>query len=240
VSTTVLLATTGRGVARAATQQGDREWSVDVTLADQDVRYLAADPVHPHIVYAGTQGAGVFCPSLVATAHAGPRTRGAVYESVHLKGAARMDTGLLPVLIGSMIVVLLLVALSDLRVVYQYERGVMRFVPESPEAGPPPGLSSDVAPGAELAAPLGAAAALLDTLVTRCLHRSSGPHSSPSWPAHLHLGRRQPRLVQPATKRPYPLRPEAQACQREAPPASAPTPALLPAVAFVSANRLCR
>lgn len=59
MSTTVLLATTGRGVARAATQHGDRQWSVDVTLANRDVRCLAADPMHPRIVYAGTQGAGV-------------------------------------------------------------------------------------------------------------------------------------------------------------------------------------
>ncbi len=36
-----------------------------------------------------------------------------------------MDTGLLPVLIGGVIVALLLVALSGLRVVYQYERGVI-------------------------------------------------------------------------------------------------------------------
>jgi regulator of protease activity HflC (stomatin/prohibitin superfamily) len=36
-----------------------------------------------------------------------------------------MDTGLLPVLIGGVIVVLLLAALSGLRVVYQYERGVI-------------------------------------------------------------------------------------------------------------------
>jgi photosystem II stability/assembly factor-like uncharacterized protein len=59
VSTTVLLASTGRGVARAATQQGTREWSVAETLAERDVRCLAADPVHPCIVYAGTQGDGV-------------------------------------------------------------------------------------------------------------------------------------------------------------------------------------
>src|SRR5260370_21928979 len=59
VSTMVLLASTGRGVARAATQLGTREWSVAETLAERDVRCLAADPVHPCIVYAGTQGDGV-------------------------------------------------------------------------------------------------------------------------------------------------------------------------------------
>lgn len=56
---TVLLATTGRGVARAATPRVERAWSVDVTLADHDVRCLASDPRHPQTVYAGTQGAGV-------------------------------------------------------------------------------------------------------------------------------------------------------------------------------------
>jgi photosystem II stability/assembly factor-like uncharacterized protein len=59
VSTTVLLAATNRGVARAAAQPADREWSVEVALADQDIRCLAAHPLHPHVVYAGTQGAGV-------------------------------------------------------------------------------------------------------------------------------------------------------------------------------------
>ena len=33
--------------------------SVEVSLANQDVRCLAADPTDPHVVYAGTQGAGV-------------------------------------------------------------------------------------------------------------------------------------------------------------------------------------
>lgn len=59
MNTTVLLATTGHGVARATTHRGEREWSVDMTLADRDVRCLAADPMRPRIVYAGTQGTGV-------------------------------------------------------------------------------------------------------------------------------------------------------------------------------------
>ncbi len=59
MSQTVLLAITGRGIARAVTRQIDEAWSVEVSLADQDIRCLAADPAHPNIVYAGAQGAGV-------------------------------------------------------------------------------------------------------------------------------------------------------------------------------------
>lgn len=59
MSQTVLLATIGRGVAHASAQQVDGTWSVEVSLANQDVRCLAADPTDPHVVYAGTQGAGV-------------------------------------------------------------------------------------------------------------------------------------------------------------------------------------
>jgi len=55
----VLLAMTDRGVARALTQQADGAWSVEVSLADQDIRCLAADPARPNVVYAGAQGAGV-------------------------------------------------------------------------------------------------------------------------------------------------------------------------------------
>src|SRR5258706_4235939 len=81
----------------------------------RDVRDLRECPAHPdhrepacRATCGGVVHAGAWC------------TRG-----VHLKGAAHMDTGLLPVLIGGVIVVLLLVALSGLRVVYQYERGVI-------------------------------------------------------------------------------------------------------------------
>src|SRR6478609_473138 len=59
MSKTVLLAITDRGVARAVTQQTDGAWSVEVSLADQDIRCLAADPTRPNVVYAGAQGAGV-------------------------------------------------------------------------------------------------------------------------------------------------------------------------------------
>ncbi len=52
------LATTGSGLARAApdTQGG---WSVTHLLADQNVRCLAADPLCPGVVFAGTQGNGL-------------------------------------------------------------------------------------------------------------------------------------------------------------------------------------
>lgn len=52
------LATTGRGVARATRGPNDA-WSVEEGLRDQDVRCLAADPLHRQVVYAGTQGQGV-------------------------------------------------------------------------------------------------------------------------------------------------------------------------------------
>jgi photosystem II stability/assembly factor-like uncharacterized protein len=52
------LATTGSGLARA-TCGADGAWSVESSLAGQDVRCLAADPLDARVVYAGTQGQGV-------------------------------------------------------------------------------------------------------------------------------------------------------------------------------------
>lgn len=52
------LATTGRGVARAIRHATG--WSVELGLTDLDVRCLAADPHQPGVVYAGTQGQGVW------------------------------------------------------------------------------------------------------------------------------------------------------------------------------------
>jgi photosystem II stability/assembly factor-like uncharacterized protein len=52
------IATTGNGLARAGRDAND-EWSVEFLLADQDVRCLAADPLNPAVLYAGTQGNGV-------------------------------------------------------------------------------------------------------------------------------------------------------------------------------------
>jgi photosystem II stability/assembly factor-like uncharacterized protein len=58
MSVNTFLATTGHGLARATAGQGD-EWQVELMLTEQDVRCLAADPWHPEIIYAGTQGHGV-------------------------------------------------------------------------------------------------------------------------------------------------------------------------------------
>ena len=59
VSNKIFLATTGRGIARAGGEP-DGAWSVEAFLEDQDVRSLAGDPLNPTIIYAGTQGNGVF------------------------------------------------------------------------------------------------------------------------------------------------------------------------------------
>jgi hypothetical protein len=52
------IATTGSGIARAE-RDSDSDWSVKFLLEDQDVRCLAADPLNPGVIYAGTQGNGV-------------------------------------------------------------------------------------------------------------------------------------------------------------------------------------
>jgi hypothetical protein len=52
------IATTGRGLA-CATRGQNGDWSVDLSLQDQDVRCLATDPLDSQVVYAGTQGNGV-------------------------------------------------------------------------------------------------------------------------------------------------------------------------------------
>ena len=53
------LTTTNQGIGRAAPDaQGG--WAVETHLGAQDVRCLAADPLQPGVVYAGTQGQGVF------------------------------------------------------------------------------------------------------------------------------------------------------------------------------------
>jgi photosystem II stability/assembly factor-like uncharacterized protein len=52
------IATTGNGLARAERTDGG-EWSVEQLLSGRDVRCLAADPLDPEIVYAGTQGDGL-------------------------------------------------------------------------------------------------------------------------------------------------------------------------------------
>jgi photosystem II stability/assembly factor-like uncharacterized protein len=54
-NTTVFLATTGTGLARAAADGGEG-WSVESLLPGQQVYCLAADPADPQRVYAGTDG----------------------------------------------------------------------------------------------------------------------------------------------------------------------------------------
>jgi photosystem II stability/assembly factor-like uncharacterized protein len=58
------LATTGKGFgdsSLALAEYGpDGNWSVEFPLKGQDVRSLAADPLNPGVVYAGTQGNGIF------------------------------------------------------------------------------------------------------------------------------------------------------------------------------------
>lgn len=54
----IFLSTNGSRLARAECGAGG-EWAVEHLLEGTNVRCLAADPRHPHIVYAGTQGSGV-------------------------------------------------------------------------------------------------------------------------------------------------------------------------------------
>jgi hypothetical protein len=51
--------TTGKGVGRAASD-GQGRWESDIVLENQDVRCLAADPLQRGVIYAGTQGSGLF------------------------------------------------------------------------------------------------------------------------------------------------------------------------------------
>lgn len=62
MSANIFLATTGHGLARAE-RDANAQWSVQHLLGDQDVRCLAADPNNSSIIYAGTQGNGVFSSS---------------------------------------------------------------------------------------------------------------------------------------------------------------------------------
>lgn len=58
MSVKTFLATTGQGLART-TAGTNHVWSVEFQAPDYKVRCLAADPLNPDIVYAGTQGNGV-------------------------------------------------------------------------------------------------------------------------------------------------------------------------------------
>jgi len=55
----IFIATPGVGLARASMSE-DAEWIVDHPLAGEDVRCLASDPANPRLIFAGTQGNGVF------------------------------------------------------------------------------------------------------------------------------------------------------------------------------------
>jgi len=59
MTTRRLLALAHNGVARAECDAGGR-WTVERVLSGQDVRCLDVDPLNPEVVYAGTQGQGVF------------------------------------------------------------------------------------------------------------------------------------------------------------------------------------
>lgn len=52
------IATTGNGLARAS-HNSNGDWSVEFLLGNQDVRCLAANPLSPNVVYAGTHDSGV-------------------------------------------------------------------------------------------------------------------------------------------------------------------------------------
>jgi photosystem II stability/assembly factor-like uncharacterized protein len=55
----MILVTTGNGIGRAISGV-EQSWRSNTVLQGQDVRCLAADPLERGIVYAGTQGNGVF------------------------------------------------------------------------------------------------------------------------------------------------------------------------------------
>ena len=54
-----LLALASRGIVRAECG-ADGQWSMESALTDQDVRCLEVDPQNRDVIYAGTQGQGVF------------------------------------------------------------------------------------------------------------------------------------------------------------------------------------
>ena len=62
---TVFLSTLERGLARAA-RSASGEWPVEVLFQDQQLLCLAADPLNPDIVYAGTRGNGVLRRTIAA------------------------------------------------------------------------------------------------------------------------------------------------------------------------------
>ncbi|MCL4562999.1 MAG: hypothetical protein M1281_20595 [Chloroflexi bacterium] len=55
----LLISITGNGLARANCE-ANGAWQVEFPMVGRDIRCLAADPRHSHILYAGTQGDGVW------------------------------------------------------------------------------------------------------------------------------------------------------------------------------------
>jgi photosystem II stability/assembly factor-like uncharacterized protein len=69
-------------VARAE-RGADDQWTVEWVLTGQDVRCLEVDPLNPEMIYAGTQGQGVF-----ASADGGRSWRSAGLQGVSVKSLA--------------------------------------------------------------------------------------------------------------------------------------------------------
>jgi hypothetical protein len=90
-----IIATTGPGLARAFCGP-DGKWSVESIQQDQDVRCIAADPLSPQVVYAGTRDRGILrsedgggswsyvglSGQLVRSIAVSPHERGVVYAGL--------------------------------------------------------------------------------------------------------------------------------------------------------------
>jgi hypothetical protein len=95
MSSRTFVATTGPGLARAFCGP-DGNWSVDFIQQDQDIRCIAADPLNPQVVYAGTRDSGVLrsedsgatwayvglSGQLVRSLAVSPHERGVVYAGL--------------------------------------------------------------------------------------------------------------------------------------------------------------
>ncbi len=91
---TVFLATLVPGVARAS-RSGDR-WTVDIVLPDVDVRCLAADPVNPGRVWAGTQGTGMLLSDDAGLTWASAGLDRTIVKAVAATGDGRVYAGTKP------------------------------------------------------------------------------------------------------------------------------------------------
>src|SRR5688572_6294757 len=59
MAASTFISTTGNGIARAS-RCASKEWEVEHLMPGKDVRCLSIDPLNGDVVYAGTQGNGVF------------------------------------------------------------------------------------------------------------------------------------------------------------------------------------